>query len=156
MPAEAVGEYLRGLEPADAVQAAARGRFLADLDDPAAVEGLIGLCVHYDRLRGHAARHADGTPSPAGPDPDDTRAGVLAMLEHQILAAVIGIVSGPSRWCSVTSSAASEACSSCSRTAPSRPGGQPAGSSVPRSPKVAVAQTTRLPASRAPPVSRRA
>jgi hypothetical protein len=47
--------------------------------DPAAVEGLIGLCVQYDRLRGHA-RHADG---------------VLAVLEHQILAAVIGIVSGP-------------------------------------------------------------
>ena len=68
--------------------------------DPGAVEQLIGLCVHYGRLRAHAPASAggadpDGTSPPDGADPEDTRAGVLAMLEHQILAAVIGIVSGP-------------------------------------------------------------
>jgi hypothetical protein len=99
--------------------------------DPGAVDQLIGLCVQYDRIRGHA----DGTTSPDppgrpgspagtgdtdtqhgpdtgdtdaqhGPDTGDTdaqhgpdtggsRAEVLAMLERQILAAVIGVVSGP-------------------------------------------------------------
>src|SRR3984885_7907313 len=68
----------------------------ADLD-PGAVEALIGLCVEYDHLRRQA---------PAGPgqDPaqDPAPAGqagraeqVLAMLEHQILATVLQIVSGP-------------------------------------------------------------
>jgi hypothetical protein len=118
--------------------------------DPGAVDQLIGLCVQYDRIRGHAytggagardqtgaydgtgsmdapggAGGPDGTGSPdgtastetsggtdAGGGPDGTlctdapggtdaaaggnsAAGVLALLEHQILAAVIGIVSGP-------------------------------------------------------------
>jgi len=81
----------------------------ADLD-PGAVETLIGLCVEYDRLRSHAAFRPGSHPAPAaaGDSPvtpagsDDTptaqaaRAGqVLAMLEHQILAAVLQIVSGP-------------------------------------------------------------
>ena len=65
----------------------------ADLD-PGAVEVLIGLCVEYDHLRRQA---------PARPDQDPAqdagsagRAGqVLAMLEHQILATVLQIVSGP-------------------------------------------------------------
>jgi hypothetical protein len=82
--------------------------------DLAAVEVLIGLCVQYDRLRGHAgpgrdiaqagAGAGDGTAIPAGADDTPTaqdagQAGwagqVLAMLEHQILAAVLQIVSGP-------------------------------------------------------------
>ena len=55
--------------------------------DPGAVDDLITLCVQYDRIRGHA----DGsTGTPGG-----TRAEVLALLEHQILAVVIQIVSGP-------------------------------------------------------------
>ena len=69
----------------------------ADLD-PGAVEQLVGLCVEYDHLRRQA---------PAGPGQDpaqdpaqdagqaDRAAQVLAMLEHQILAAVLQIVSGP-------------------------------------------------------------
>src|SRR5580658_7449779 len=90
--------------------------------DPGAVEQLIGLCVQYDRLRRHAPAGpgqdpagdstvtpdgaGDSTVTPAGPD--DTPAAqagqagqaaraaqVLAMLEHQILAAVLQIVSGP-------------------------------------------------------------
>jgi hypothetical protein len=111
--------------------------------DPGAIEQLIGLCVLYDRVRGHARDGADtddgastGTPDgidadpaagrsapgqdasgqpgsarpgatnagQAGPGQDatvqvgqgaGTAAEVLAMLEHQILAAVIQIVSGP-------------------------------------------------------------
>jgi Domain of unknown function (DUF222) len=110
--------------------------------DPGAVDQLIGLCVQYDRIRGHAgateaggteeAGSADGTGGGAGggPDgagrsdgagstgtqdgtgtqggtgaPDGTDVGgtgaggsageVLAMLEQQILAAVIAVVSGP-------------------------------------------------------------
>src|SRR5579862_8264273 len=62
--------------------------------DLGAVEQLIGLCVQYDHQRRQA---------PAGPgqDPaqdaqqDGRAAQVLAMLEHQILAAVLQIVSGP-------------------------------------------------------------
>jgi hypothetical protein len=87
--------------------------------DPVAVEELIGLCVQYDRIRSHA--HAEGAEGPdtqdgtggpgaqqavglpdgnGGPDAHGGTDGagaaaVLAMLEHQILAAVIGIVSGP-------------------------------------------------------------
>jgi len=80
--------------------------------DPGAVEELIGLCVQYDRIRSHAVGHPDGTSStdagdgaviPAGPD--DTTVGaeqaaggaaeVLAMLEHQILAVILRVVSGP-------------------------------------------------------------
>jgi hypothetical protein len=93
----------------------------ADLDLDA-VEQLVGLCVQYDHLRRQAS---DGTGGPAGrADVDDgsdargcavvpagsdhdpaTPAGqaggtgrtgqVLAMLEHQILATVLQIVSGP-------------------------------------------------------------
>jgi hypothetical protein len=88
----------------------------ADID-PGAVEQLIGLCVHYDRIRhgggrpaapgGDAAPDAPDRPggdtAPAAPDrpggdtaPDGgTAAGVLAMLEHQILAAVLQVVCGP-------------------------------------------------------------
>ena len=62
--------------------------------DPGAVDVLVGLCVEYDHLRRQA---------PAGPGQDpaqdagqaDRAAQVLAMLEHQILAAVLQIVSGP-------------------------------------------------------------
>ena len=77
--------------------------------DPGAVEQLIGLCVRYDHLRRQAAGPTGG---PAGPDGPDAPAGsdhdpaaqaeqavragqVLAMLEHQILATVLQIVSGP-------------------------------------------------------------
>ena len=84
--------------------------------DPGAVDQLIGLCVQYDRLRGHARAAGPGTGAdpdgdggavvPAGPDGStapgaeqaaaaDRVAEVLAMLEHQILAAVIAVVSGP-------------------------------------------------------------
>jgi len=90
--------------------------------DPGAVEVLIGLCVHYDRLRSQASAPTDGVGSPDGPEgradtdqqtdprpqdgtdgggstPDADQAGsaaaVLAMLEHQILAVVLQIVSGP-------------------------------------------------------------
>jgi hypothetical protein len=95
---------------------------LGDID-PGAIEQLIGLCVLYDRARGHASgqQDADDTTATAdaaedggaGPGPGQDAAGqtgqaaqagpgagtttqVLAMLEHQILAAVIQIVSGPS------------------------------------------------------------
>ena len=62
--------------------------------DLGAVDQLIGLCVQYDHQRREA---------PAGPgqDPaqdaqqDGRAAQVLAMLEHQILATVLQIVSGP-------------------------------------------------------------
>ena len=80
--------------------------------DPGAVEMLIGLCVEYDRLRSHAASRADGPPGPDGtgrtnvPDATDTPDGtdtsdrtaaeVLALLEHQILAQILQVVSGPS------------------------------------------------------------
>jgi hypothetical protein len=74
---------------------------------------LIGLCVQYDRLRSHAAgpgqdtaQAGDSTIIPAGPDhtpatqteqsgPDGRTGQVLAMLEHQILATVLQIISGP-------------------------------------------------------------
>jgi len=52
--------------------------------DLGAVEVLVGLCVQYDHLRRQAP---DRTDDPAGQ--------VLAMLEHQILATVLQIVSGP-------------------------------------------------------------
>jgi len=86
--------------------------------DLGAVEELIGLCVQYDRIRGHAADRpplpgsadtrdgADSAVIPAGPagpggttadagQAGGTAAEVLAMLEHQILATVLQIVSGP-------------------------------------------------------------
>jgi hypothetical protein len=111
----------------------------ADLD-PGAVDQLVGLCVQYDRIRGHPGRPEasggtgsadaeddtgstgaqdqdgaqdgtgapDSTQAPGGADAGGTdaqgtgqaagtdRAGeVLAMLEQQILAAVIAVVSGP-------------------------------------------------------------
>ncbi len=69
----------------------------ADLD-LGAVEVLVGLCVHYEHLRRQAA--APGGPdTPEGADGQAAGAGrtaqVLAMLEHQILATVLQIVSGP-------------------------------------------------------------
>jgi Domain of unknown function (DUF222) len=90
--------------------------------DPGAVEDLITACVQYHRLRQHAAGHAGGgapasSGGQAGPDGGtgavvpaglggtpgqagqaaaaDRAAEVLAMLEHQILGAVIKVVSGP-------------------------------------------------------------
>ena len=79
--------------------------------DPGAVEELITLCVQYDRIRGHGAGLADGTGGadprtgavvPAGSgqsltrgEQDDRTAQLLSMLEHQILAAVLRVVSGP-------------------------------------------------------------
>jgi len=79
----------------------------ADID-PGAVDQLIGLCVAYDHLRRQAAARTGGPDSPdtpAGADGADGTDGqaadtgraaqVLAMLEHQILAAVLQIVSGP-------------------------------------------------------------
>jgi hypothetical protein len=74
--------------------------------DPAAVERLITLCVLYDRTRGHAANHADGTGTaegvgstgPQGTGQQAAQAGasqVLAMVEHQILATVLQVVCGP-------------------------------------------------------------
>jgi Domain of unknown function (DUF222) len=94
----------------------------ADLD-PGAVDQLIGLCVQYDRIRGHAdggteaadsadatgaqdqAGAQDGTGAPDGTGASGgtvprgsaggSAAGVLAMLEQQILAVVIAVVSGP-------------------------------------------------------------
>jgi len=62
--------------------------------DLGAVEVLVGLCVQYEHLRRQA---------PAGPGQDPAQdagqaaraAQVLAMLEHQILATVLQIVSGP-------------------------------------------------------------
>jgi Domain of unknown function (DUF222) len=70
--------------------------------DPGAVDQLIGFCVQYDRIRGHADGTHDtsggapgGTGAPDGADAGGGAAGVLAMLEHQILAAVIAVVSGP-------------------------------------------------------------
>ena len=82
--------------------------------DPGAVEELIGLCVRYDRIRGHGAGPVDGTGSadprtgavvpvvPAGSgqgitlaEQDDRTAQLLSMLEHQILAVILRVVSGP-------------------------------------------------------------
>jgi hypothetical protein len=81
--------------------------------DPGAVEQLIGLCVEYHRTRTQAAapaaperqdtaeaRGAAEAPDvPEAPEVPEERGGgsaeALAMLEHQILAAVIKIVSGP-------------------------------------------------------------
>ena len=84
---------------------------LADID-PGAIEQLITCCVEYDRIRRdtHHAGDTAGTPDGAGDGPgagpgdsstgtagsaDGTAGQVLAMLEHQILATVIQIVSGP-------------------------------------------------------------
>jgi hypothetical protein len=78
--------------------------------DPSAVETLITACVQYHRVRAQAT--AAHPPAPArqdaiqqgaaqqgGPDGQDGDGGsaveVLAMLEHQILAAVLQVVSGP-------------------------------------------------------------
>jgi hypothetical protein len=75
----------------------------ADLD-PGAMETLVGLCVQYAHLRRQAAAPGgpDGPDTPAGADGTDGQAAgtgrtaqVLAMLEHQILATVLQIVSGP-------------------------------------------------------------
>jgi Domain of unknown function (DUF222) len=65
--------------------------------DPGAVEVLIGLCVQYDHLRRQApAGPGQGTAQDAGqPEQAARSAQVLVMLEHQILATVLQIVSGP-------------------------------------------------------------
>jgi len=64
--------------------------------DPGAAEELIGLCVQYDRIRAHVHAGAAGSPhAQDGADPQATPAEALAMLEHQILAMVLQIVSGP-------------------------------------------------------------
>jgi hypothetical protein len=81
--------------------------------DPGAVDQLINLCVQYDRLRSHAvngdtdgAGTGDNQVIPAGLQSSARiraeqaaaaarLAEVLAILEHQILGAVIQIVSGP-------------------------------------------------------------
>ena len=69
--------------------------------DPGAIEALITACVEYHRIRAQAASQHDGT---AGQQDDDGAAAaaqagstveVLAMLEHQVLARVLQIVSGP-------------------------------------------------------------
>jgi Domain of unknown function (DUF222) len=73
--------------------------------DPSAVEALITACVQYHRVRTQATAGQPPVPAqqdaaqqdgPAGQDGDgDSAAEVLAMLEHQILAAVLQVVSGP-------------------------------------------------------------
>jgi hypothetical protein len=77
------GAWLEG----DAARTAAADAMIipvvtADLD-PAAIEVLIAACVQYDRIR-----------SQPGPEPGSTTR-VLTMLEHQILGAVLQVVSGP-------------------------------------------------------------
>jgi hypothetical protein len=62
----------------------------ADID-PAAIEGLITACVQYHRIRTQPGPDDGAAPAP---QPGST-AGALAMLEHQILAAVLQVVSGP-------------------------------------------------------------
>ena len=59
----------------------------ADLD-PEAIEDLIGLCVQYDRARAHVPQ-PEQAQSSAEPQSQS-----LELLEHQILARVIQIVSG--------------------------------------------------------------
>jgi hypothetical protein len=68
--------------------------------DPSAVEDLIAACVQYHRIRAQAAAQdrVGGAGTADGPGPAagaDRAAAVLAMLEHQILAHVIQVVSGP-------------------------------------------------------------
>ncbi|HEY6312523.1 MAG TPA: hypothetical protein VIY52_17210 [Streptosporangiaceae bacterium] len=71
--------------------------------DPSALEELIAACARYHRIRAEQGAGQDGAAgqdgrteqdgpaaAPAGPSAD-----VLAMLEHQILANVIRVVSGP-------------------------------------------------------------
>jgi Domain of unknown function (DUF222) len=106
------GAWLEG----DAARAIARDAMIipvvtADID-PGAIETLIAACVEYHRIRAQAATQhdaaarqqdtADRQDSADQPDDDAAAAGqagsaaeVLAMLEHQILAQVIQVVSGP-------------------------------------------------------------
>ncbi len=76
--------------------------------DPAALEDLIRLSVHYHHARAHAAssdqpevseeagQSAPAVPAdPAGPAARTAHGEALAALEEQILARVIQIVSGP-------------------------------------------------------------
>jgi hypothetical protein len=68
--------------------------------DPSALEDLIAACARYRRIRAEqAAGQNNGTEqggviAPAAP-PAGTTTEVLAMLEHQILANVLQVVSGP-------------------------------------------------------------
>jgi hypothetical protein len=71
--------------------------------DPTALEDLIAACVQYHRVRAQpAAAHDGGTEHDGGTgqhgpaaQPGGASAEALAMLEHQILANVIQVVSGP-------------------------------------------------------------
>jgi hypothetical protein len=65
--------------------------------DPGALEVLIDLCVKYDHLRRQASAGPgqDSAQVPGQVEQGDRAAQVLAMLEHQILATVLQIVSGP-------------------------------------------------------------
>ncbi len=70
--------------------------------DPAAVEQLITLCVRYDHIRAQAATphddaagHEPGGGEAPSAAPAAGSAEVLAMLERQILAQVLRVVSGP-------------------------------------------------------------
>src|SRR5260370_42607954 len=74
-----------------------------------AVEDLMGLCVQSHPIRSQDAAgtasgpdEPDARGGPAGPDgartadaPAGGAAGVLAMLEHQILGTILQVVSGP-------------------------------------------------------------
>jgi hypothetical protein len=63
--------------------------------DPAAIEDLITACVQYHRVRAQAnGQQDDGTSGPDGMPAAGT-AEALAMLEQQILAQVLQVVSGP-------------------------------------------------------------
>jgi hypothetical protein len=56
--------------------------------DPEAIEDLIGLCVQYDRARAHVPQPEQAQSSA------ELQSQSLELLEHQILARVIQIVSG--------------------------------------------------------------
>jgi hypothetical protein len=58
--------------------------------DPEAIEDLIGLCVQYDRARAHVPQPEQAQSSA---DPQ-SQSQSLELLEHQILARVIQVVSG--------------------------------------------------------------
>ena len=63
--------------------------------DPAAVEDLITACVRYHRVRTQAAGQQDTGTSQPNSTPAAGTAEALAMLEQQILAQVLQVVSGP-------------------------------------------------------------
>jgi len=65
----------------------------ADID-PTAIELLITACVEFHRIRTQDDTAGQQDPAAAAPSAGTT-AEVLAILEHQILAAVLQVVSGP-------------------------------------------------------------